>query len=383
MTSRISECRVCGGSLEERLDFGQVPLSGRFPLPGEEVPRHPLLLVECQGPCHLVQLAHSAPLPEMYGEHYGYRSGLNQGMVAHLKDLADRVTPLLGPGDIALDIGSNDGTFLSMLPPHAMRVGVDPTTNRFIRHLPPDVYFINDFFPTPRLHAIIDSRPVKVVTTVAMFYDLERPVEFAKQIHRLLAEDGVWIIEVADWPRLMKMGAFDTICHEHLEYYGLNQLRYIAHEAGFKIISWKSNDTNGGSLQFVLSKCGVMCDAPDGPLPWQEFLVGLVNRKAQLLDLLGHHKKVIGLGASTKGNILLHYYGLDSHHLPHIVDVNPDKWGHETSCGRIPIVSPQEGEERGWDVGLVLPWHFRDSIVERAVGKKLIFPLPEVEEVQG
>lgn len=376
---------MCGGGVEQVLDLGTPSLSGVFPKPNERVPTAPLKVVLCKGECGLPQLSHTYPLGEMYGDGYGYRSGLNGGMVEHLKGVALRLSRYLQPGDVVVDVGSSDGTLLGAMPVDCVRYGVDPSARKFSRIFPPNIHTIFEFFPSPTLTGMLDGRKCKLVTSIAMFYDLERPVEFAHEVYNTLTDDGVWYLECSYWPTLMSIGAFDTICHEHLEYYGFRQLAWIARAAGFHINHYEFNSVNGGSVALRLSKHGPDVELPSDLFasdPYSYVVLGQRMRRSRgkLWDLLDrkkmHKQRVAGYGASTKGNTLLHYYRLSFEDLDFIVDVNEDKWGRVTPGTHIPIVG--EGEA---DAYLVLPWHFREGILVKEKGKTLIFPLPDVEEV--
>lgn len=382
----ISKCRVCGGVVEKVLDLGNQPLAGLFPIPGEEVPCSPLELMLCMGECGLVQLGTTYDLNAMYGDTYGYRSGLNAGMVKHLKQVAARVEANLCPMDVMVDIGSNDGTLLGHISPIFDRIGVDPTTHKFLKFHPHNIKAVNDFFPSPLLDLHLKGRKAKVITSIAMFYDLEDPVGFVREVANTLSDDGVWLMECAYWPRLMEIGAFDGICHEHLEYYGLQQLAYIARRGGVVLTEYEFTPTNGGSVLCTFRKHGQEATLPNES--WTRDLSSYITFKKYIDEqrrllvnlVLAKREKglvVAGYGASTKGNVLLHYYRLNHTDLSFIVDVNEDKWGRVTPGTNIPIV--KEGEA---DAYVVLPWHFRDNILARERDKVLIFPLPRVEEVQ-
>lgn len=391
------------------MSLGEQALTGTFPQPGEVVPVGLLSLVVCED-CLLVQLSESFPLDFLYGENYGYRSGLNQSMVSHLRDKAESLSRRygIGPSDLILDIGSNDGTFLSFFPEgERNRFGMDPVGSKFVDFYPPGVELIPEFFSAESFSNRAGA-PAKLVSSISMFYDLERPVDFASQVEEILTIDGIWHLEQSYLPSMLASGSFDTVCHEHLEYYSLISLRSILDRAGLRVIRVDLNQINGGSFALDVCKKDATYEEDSALLGWlerQEQRIGLGSledivqtfsefssrvetTRAGLVDLLtslrGSGKKVLGYGASTKGNVLLQSLGVTSELLPSIAEVNPYKFGRETPGSRIPIISEAEARESGPDFFLVLPWHFRDSILRRETeflssGGKFIFPLPDIE----
>lgn len=396
-------CRLCGSDdLQTVLDLGDQALTGVFPLPGEEVGHGPLTLVRCPG-CTLVQLGETPDLKQMYGDNYGYRSGLNQSMVGHLRRKVHDLERLvdLQPGDVVLDIGSNDGTLLGAYDtPDLHRIGIDPTAAKFREYYDPAIEIVPEFFTAERFHSVSGSY-ASIITSVAMFYDLENPVRFANDVRKCLAEDGVWHFEQSYLPSMLKATAYDTICHEHLEYYSLTTVREILDRAGLQIVDVQLNKINGGSFAVTARR---------HPSPWPTArAVDLVLQAEELAELAAFSARVhrhrdelvelitglcaegatvMGYGASTKGNVLLQYCSFGPDEIEAIAEVNEDKFGHVTPGTRIPIISETEMIERNPDFLLVLPWHFRDGIIEReaeylAGGGRLIFPLPEIEIVSA
>ncbi len=350
----ILKCRICGNAnLSSILHLGDQHLSGVFPkTKGQSVTRGPLELVRCDGPencCGLVQLRQSYNLDEMYGLNYGYRSGLNASMVAHLRGKVQKILKLvsLGAGDLVVDIGSNDSTTLQAYPHDALLVGVDPTGKKFGKFYPPHVRLIPDFFSAELIRRNFKDRKAKIVTSISMFYDLESPVSFMEQVRDILSDDGVRVFEQSYLPTMMAMNAYDTICHEHLEYYGLRQIKWMADKAGLKIIDVELNDVNGGSFSVTAAKAGspyrkntaavekLLADEKaqglDTARPYAEFARKVRGHKEELLGLIGEitaqGKKIFGYGASTKGNIILQYCGLTEREIPFIAEVNEDKFG--------------------------------------------------------
>jgi hypothetical protein len=405
----IDACRMTGSrDLVSLLDLGEMALTGIFPKAGVDVPSGPVELVLCPDG-GLVQLRQSYAPSLMYGEHYGYRSGLNGSMVRHLAGIAaslERLCPTRA-GDVVLDIGSNDGTLLGSYENRGQKfLGMDPTAAKFGRFYAPHIQPVTEFFSAARYRQIMGARPARIVTSVAMLYDLEQPLAFMQEVSRILADDGVWYTEQSYLPALLDQCAYDTICHEHLEYYGLTQLQWMADRADLRIIDAKPNDTNGGSIAVTFAHRGSHhqadsanialllgaerqrgLDEPDGFAAFQSAVARhRVELPALIRSLRAAGKTVFGYGASTKGNVLLQACGLTSEDLPCIADVNPDKHGCVTPGTHIPIVSETEAHAQQPDYFLVMPWHFRPFILEREAtflqrGGKLIFPLPTIDVV--
>lgn len=413
MTKRIEKCRVCGNAeLIPVLDLGEQYLTGVFPKTEQEGKRTtsgPLRLVKChgEGSCGLLQLEHSYESAEMYGENYGYRSGLNASMIAHLHLKVARILEKtsLASGDLVIDIGSNDGTTLSAYPDNLLLVGVDPTGEKFRRYYPAHVKLIPDFFSADLVTRVFPDRKAKVVTSFSMFYDLERPVEFAKQVASVLDEtDGIWVFEQSYMPLMLERNSYDTICHEHLEYYGLKQIVWLAEKAGLKIVDVELNDVNGGSFSVVAAhKSSKLHDVGgvvkkmlaqeteaglDELEPYHAFFRRAQKSKAALQEFVcsaqKQGKRILGIGASTKGNVLLQYCGFTERDIEAIGDVNPDKFGSVAPGTWIPIRDEKAVLAAEPDYLLVLPWHFRDFFMTNPLfrGRKLVFPLPTVEVVE-
>jgi hypothetical protein len=393
------------------LDLGSQALTGVFPRSADE-PVHsgPLELVFCHDG-GLVQLRHSYDAGEMYGENYGYRSGLNAGMVRHLEEkvrgLRERVN--LGQGDIVLDIGSNDSTLLRAYPDRGVTyVGIDPTGTKFSQFYPDHVRLVPEFFSYDAFRSNVGTKPCKIVTSIAMFYDLEAPLDFMLDVSRVLAPDGIWHFEQSYLPSMLEATSYDTACHEHLEYYGLSQILWMTERAGLDVIDVELNRVNGGSFAVTCAPKGhalTRNDAAVEALLEREEELGLadvtaygafadkvVRHRQDLVELIrtlnDDGKRVLGYGASTKGNVILQYCGLTADDLTAIAEVNPDKFGCFTPGTLIPIVSETEAKAMRPDYLLVLPWHFREGIIARerdflAGGGRLIFPMPEIEVVDA
>jgi hypothetical protein len=391
------------------LDLGEQMLTGVFPREKDaKVTTGPLRLVKCTGGedvCGLLQLEHSYDLGEMYGENYGYRSGLNASMVQHLHNKVKRVLGLvdLQADDLVIDIGSNDSTTLQAYPsPDPVLVGIDPTGVKFHSYYPPHIQLIPDFFSAALVKARFPGKKAKVVTSFSMFYDLEDPTGFMRQVHEVLADDGVWVLEQSYMPTMLDTNSYDTVCHEHLEFYALRQIKWMADSVGFKIVDVEFNDVNGGSFSVTVAKSHgdskavpavqKILDAEharglDTLVPYQEFAERVVQSKRDLLKFIAtarsEGKTVMALGASTKGNVLLQYCGLTQKDVPYVGEVNTEKFGCFTPGTWIPIVKEDDFLKEEPDYFIVLPWHFRNFFVSNRKWKhsKLVFPLPNLETV--
>jgi hypothetical protein len=408
----ITQCRVSKSrNLIPILSLGEQDLTGVFPKDRDQkITRGPLNLVWCPE-SGLVQLKQSYNPDEMYGSNYGYRSGLNQSMVKHLtskmRHLERAYSPK--PGDVVVDIGSNDATSLKAYQqPGLRRIGIDPTGAKFKQFYTDDIRLIPDFFSASVYKANLGEQKAKIVTSIAMFYDLEDPNGFVQDIGEILSDEGVWHSEQSYMPSMLRMNSYDTICHEHIEYYSLGPVKYLLEINGMKLLDVQMNAINGGSfavtaalkgssfkpnhtlIDWVLDqeeRMGLMT-----PRPYRHFEERVFEHRQNLTHLLhalaADGKKVLGYGASTKGNVLLQFCGLTPKEISFVAEVNPDKFGCYCPGSKIPIISEAEARAMKPDYYLVLPWHFKDNIVAReeeflAQGGKMIFPMPEIEIVGG
>lgn len=411
MYRRINSCRICGNTnLAEVLDLGVQALTGVFPKTrAQTVTTGPLRLVKCTGAedvCGLLQLEHTYELGELYGDNYGYRSGLNATMAAHLHGKVEKILARVNParGALIIDIGSNDGTTLKAYPAGEYTlVGIDPTGAKFEGFYPRHVQLIPEFFSANVLQRHFAERRAAVITSFSMFYDLEEPLTFMREIHDALGEDGIWVSEQSYMPLMLRRNAYDTVCHEHLEYYALKQIKWMADEAGMKILDVEFNDVNGGSASVVMarrsadysesSKVAELLESErreglDTLAPYREFAERVAASRRGLRNFLEtarqSGKTVSGLGASTKGNVLLQFCNITDADIAAVGEVNPDKFGSFTPGTLLPITAEDEMLAKEPDYLVVLPWHFRSSFLEtpKLAGRNLIFPLPELELVR-
>jgi NDP-4-keto-2,6-dideoxyhexose 3-C-methyltransferase len=414
----ISACRACGNPhLVQILDLGIQALTGRFERPeAPQPPSGPLVLVRCdrfaeRSGCSLVQLGHDYRGEDMYGPGYGYRSSVTQTMVRHLggKTTALAALTRLRPGDAVLDIGCNDGTLLRHYEtPGLRRFGIDPSAGQFADDFPPGVRLIVDYFSAERVRREAGGLRFKIITSIAMFYDIVTPLQFMREIGELLAQDGVWETEQAYLPSTIGKLCYDAVCHEHLAYYSLHQLAWLAQRAGLKLIDVGLDEINGGSFRAVLAHANSPVAANHQAIesmleqekrggfldraPYERFAREVSRHRDVVREFFrgasAAGKTVLGYGASTKGNVLLQYCAIGRDQLPAILDRYPRKHGLVAPGTRIPIISEEEGRARRPDYLFVLPWHFREEMIPREKafldsGGHLVFPLPRFEIVSA
>ena len=403
-------CRVCNSALESILDLGTHFVSD-FPKPGDGPgTKAPLDLVLCRR-CRLLQLRHTVDPHEMY-RNYWYKSGTNQTMRNALADIANKAEALihLKPGDAVLDIGCNDGTLLTSYRTGGItKVGIDPSNVAEGARKLVDKLAV-DFFTAEAYQGLMGEQRAKVITSIAMFYDLEDPNRFVSDIKRVLELDGLWIIQMSYLPLMLKTNEFGNICHEHLEYYSLQSLEYLLNLHGFEIVDLEMNDINGGSLRAYIRNRGADPDVFGDPTyrslaeervrnmregeikmgladkqPYAEFGLRVERIKQDTVDFVrnavAQGKKVYVYGASTKGNTVLQYFGLDDKLITAAAERNADKWGRVTVGTHIPIVSEADARASKPDYFLVLPWHFLEEFMAREhdylySGGRFIVPFP-------
>ncbi len=411
MYKEIKACRICGNTkLETVLDLGEQMLTGVFPKSRQQKATvGPIILVKCDGhdSCGLLQLKHSYNLEEMYGLNYGYRSGLNLSMVQHLNKKVQKIlaTMDLKSGDLVIDIGSNDSTTLKSYPINLNLelVGVDPTGKKFHSYYPENVKLIPDFFSAQLVKNAYPSLKAKVVTSFSMFYDLESPLDFMKEVYSILDDNGIWVFEQSYMPKMLDTNSYDTVCHEHLEFYSLSQIKWMTDKVGFKIVDIEFNDVNGGSFSVTVSKS--QSAKPESPQvakilqeekrlkldtkePYLEFFERVKKSKSDLLQFLkkckSDGKRVAALGASTKGNVLLQYCNLTEEFVSCVGEVNSEKYGCYTPGTYLPIIEENKMIQENFDYLIVLPWHFKNFFLnnKKLSGQTLVFPLPELEVVK-
>ena len=395
-------CRVSQLPLIDVLDLGEIYLND-FLAGGEAPPKKYPLTLAYEPTSGLVQLRHTVD-PELMFRTYWYNSGTNESMANHLGQIVSGILSRvsLRAGDVVVDIGCNDGTLLENYPNMGLNtIGFDPAKN-----LKSECdMFINDFF-SAREYGATRLSPAKVVTSIAMMYDLEDPVAFASDVNRILDDDGLWVMEMHYLPRMLERNEVDAICHEHLTYFSLTSLCYVLKQAGFTVTDVDLNDINGGSMLVYARKSH---KAPSGPMMKVQDLLAKEANKDLYSELRGFARRVkenrdkmrllleqisfegkiaFGYGASTKGNTLLQYCEITPELLPYIAERNPKKWGRRTVGSNIPIISEEEARAKNPDYFLVLPYHFLKSFMEREEaflqrGGRFISPVAEPHVVNG
>lgn len=407
-------CRVCGSSaLSPVIDLGEQYLQGSFVKEGKELPPKRKIitsLVLCdptkdENACGLLQMTHTLP-PEILYSAYWYRSGTNQTMRDHLKGIAEEAASIVSkPKTRVLDIGCNDGTLLKAYPDDFVKFGVDPSD--VAQEVNGNITIVQDLFPSDALSKVTQDKTFDIITSIAMFYDLEDPVAFVSNIKKSLAEDGLWVFEMSYMPFMLKMNSYDTICHEHLEYYSLTVLEYILKKTGMQMIKVSLNNINGGSIRclathkdnFKYKKSEFQQTLKalrqeefnlelDSNKPYKDFQSRIEKHRDELSGFIkkikSQGKKIHLYGASTKGNTILQFCGLDHTLIDYAADRNPDKNGARTLGTDIPIISEEESRSMKPDFYLVLPWHFKEEFLKREKetilnGTGMIFPLPEIK----
>jgi NDP-4-keto-2,6-dideoxyhexose 3-C-methyltransferase len=406
-------CRVCNSSLESIFSLGEQYISNFLTPQQPDGPKAPLELVLCSR-CRLLQLRHTVPAEAMY-KNYWYRSGTNQTMRDALADIAKKAGSLtyLQEGDSVLDIGCNDGTLLASYETNGIyRIGFDPAENLAVYSRKIADKLVAGFFESEAfyLDPELSGRRPKIVTSIAMFYDLEDPNRFVADIKKVMHPEGLWIVQMSYLLLMLKTNDFGNICHEHLEYYSLQSFEYLLNLHDFVLVDVELNDVNGGSFRAYIrnrsadesvfgsesyrreaqhrvsalrekeAKMGL-----DKIEPYLEFATRVERVKEDVYGFIRDHvrqnERVYVYGASTKGNTMLQYFGLDNSLISAAAERNPDKWGKVTVGTRIPIVSEAEARAAKPDFFLVLPWHFVDEFTARekdylSSSGRFIVPLP-------
>jgi len=403
---KISYCRNCKSKKIKKLfSMGELSFSGKFLKEGKKTPLSTITLVMCDH-CKLVQLKEKFSLSYLYNKDYGYVTGINKTMRNHIKkvvtNLSGRVS--LDKNDHVLDIASNDGTLLNNYKKNIKTWGIDPVINKFKKNYRRINYAIPNFFNLNSINKINSKVKFKIITALSVFYDLEDPNIFLKDIKRLLHKKGLFYLEFADLKLILQKNMFDTICHEHLEYYSVTFINQILKKYHLRICEHSYNDINGGSSAYYI--CHQNAKFKKNKKKINKILIeeekyglgkiGTYTKFKKRIDHIGKNlntlinqiikkkKSIHGYAASTKGNILLQYYNLNSKKITYISDRNPNKVGLFTPGTNIPIISENLSRSLNPDFYLVLAWHFKKEILEREKeirkkGTKFIFPLPKIE----
>jgi GDP-mannose 4,6-dehydratase len=406
MSITIKNCRICNSNeLLDIVELKEQYITSRFPKYRDwTTSKVSITLCKCSI-CGLVQLKQSTIPSELYEHEYGYRSGISNTMKLHLNEYVKEILSKveLSENDVVVDIGSNDSTMLQYYSNKLKRIGVDPTGTQFIEYYN-DIGLIPTYFTYENFNQVYPTLKCKIVSSVSMFYDLPDPVKFAKDVYNILDDDGIWTCEQSYLCTMIKTNSIDTICHEHLEYYALHQIKEIADRANFKIIDVKFNNCNGGSFRVYFSKkqSTKYEEATEliNKILNEEIKLGIfenklyenfisqcdfeVNKLKNFIDTINNDNKEIWIyGASTKGNCLLQYANLTENDLKYAVERNPKKIGKMT-CSGSQIISEETMRLSPPEFLLVLPWHFKNEIIQRENeylerGGQLVFPFPNFE----
>ena len=402
-------CRNCRSkSLIKVIFIGKQVVSSIFPKKiKKNSKKYSLDLYECKK-CKLVQLGKSIPLGNMYGETYGYRTSLSKLMVNHMcnKYLKLKKILKLKNNSSILDIGSSDSTFLNFFSNERKGYncyGIDPSAKKYIKYYRKDVNLIVDYFSAKAVNKKLiqlgkRENKFKLISSFAMFYDIDDPNGFCKDISSLLEKDGIWILEMSYFPMLLSNLTYDQICHEHVTYYTLSVFKKIVEKNGLKIIDFSFNVINGGSIEIICAKKNskvkvqknkiynqLLIEKKISAKDYKKFNLRVDNIKKTtnllLENIFKAKQKIIGYGASTKGNIVLNHCNIKSKQIKYICDENPEKYGRYTPGTNIKIISKKKMRNIKPDYLLVLVWSFKTEVIKQELnyikkGGKLIFHLP-------
>jgi hypothetical protein len=393
------KCKNCKkNSLKKIVKIGKQPLSGFFySNKKKNLSQYSLDLFKCSN-CGLVQLNNLANTKKMYGNHYGYKTSVSKMMVSHLEEKAKRLkkNKILKPRGNVLDIGSNDASFLKLLGKKYNLYGIDPSAVKFKREYK-GMKLITNFFSKKNIlqHSKNKNLKFDLISSFAIFYDVEDPNSFCKDIEKLLKDDGVWLCEFSYLPLMLKNLTFDQICHEHVMYYTLSVFEKILINNGLKVIDIKLNEINGGSIEVLIAKnrCNrtvnkklikkIKSDEEKiTDKAFHNFSKRIKKVKNDLLNFVNNNYPIIGYGASTKGNIVLNYSNLNSTKINYICDANKNKFRKYTPGSNIKIISKEKMRMMNPKYLLVLIWSFRSEIIKQELkyikkGGNLIFHLPK------
>ena len=402
---KISNCRICKSSkLVNLFSLGKLCFTGKFPSKKQIIKKEPIKLILCKN-CQLVQLAHNFNLKYLYGPDYGYRTGINKTMLNHVRNITRLLTKKksLKKTDMVLDIASNDGSLLNSYKSSVIKFGIDPILKKYEKNYKDIDYYLADFFSAKKVMKKTKKK-FKIITALSVFYDARNPNSFLLDVRKILDNDGIFLLEFADLSSIIKFKMFDTICHEHLEYYSTKVICDLAEKHKLRVFDIKQNDINGGSKQYFIchteSRIKYKKEKINKILKnenkleldkigtFRKFIKEINSSKIKLskkLEYLKSRGKIVHCyGASTKGNVLLQYYKIDRKLIEYAAERNEKKYGYYTPGSRIKIISEKLSRLLGPEYYLVLPWHFKKEILQRELkirkkGVKFIFPLPNLK----
>ena len=408
MLSYIKKCRNCDSkSIANLFNLGKFRFTGKFPKFNEKIPYGNLTLVMCKS-CKLVQLKEIFNMKYLYNKDYGYRTGINSTMTNHVSSVVSILNKKsnIKSGDHVLDIASNDGTLLLNYKNKVLKWGIDPILKKFKNEYKSIDYKIASFFNFKSINNKKKDVKFKIITALSVFYDLENPNKFLGDIRKILHKDGIFYLEFQDLLMILKRNMFDTICHEHLEYYSFTFVNKILKKHKLRIFDHNYNDINGGSAAYFI--CHENANLRSNTKKINKIIKDEKNIKIEEISTYKKFKKRIdklkldlniiinkiikrgetihGYAASTKGNVLLQYYDLNNDNIKFISDRNPRKRNLYTPGTNIKIITESESRKMKPDYYLVLAWHFEKEILSREKlirkkGTKFIFPLPKIKVV--
>lgn len=392
-------CRNCKKKLTNKvINLGNQCISSVFPEKiTNKLKEYSLDLFKCNS-CELVQFNKTPPLQDMYGLTYGYRTSLSPLMIKHIKKKYDFISKkkYLKKGSSILDIGSNDGTFLNFFSKGSKfnLFGIDPSAKKFQKYYKKNINLVVDYFSKKNLNYI--NKKFDLITSFAMFYDIEDPNKFCSDINSLLNKNGIWMLELSYFPLLLKNLTYDQICHEHLCYYTLTSFNNIISKHNLKIIDFSFNEINGGSVEIICAKKNSIhlpslkkinkyftLEKQINSKSFKKFNDRIQNTKEVLNFFLSKISKnnIIAYGASTKGNIVLNHCKIDNKKIKYICDANSYKYNKFTPGSNLKIISKENMRKKKPKYLLVLIWSFRKEVIKQEIsflkrGGKLIFHLP-------
>ena len=395
-TIKHNTCRLCGSDqLEEAFSLGDQYINDFVEEDKVKAGiKAPLDLVMCKE-CSLIQLRHTAPQELLYSRNYWYRSGVTQTMRDGLRDVSSTIEHMMNlkKNDVVLDIGANDGTLLASFEnSDLIKVGCEPANNLIEMLSKHTKYVMHDFWSSERYNQLAKEWNIgkaKIITALGMFYDLDDPNTFINDIQKTLAKDGIFVAQLMCLASMLQKNDLGNICHEHIEYYSYASLKYMFEKNGLEIFKIEENLINGGSYRIFarhLNKGSIDFDESCSMNELLQFKKRIDDNRDKCVNFIKEEvkkgKTVYVYGASTKGNVILQYYGLDSGLITAASERSPEKWGKYTIGSGIPIISEDEARKAQPDYFLVLPWAFFDEFYERefnwrSKGGKFIVPLPE------
>lgn len=398
----IKECRACYSKrLLNVISFGNLFLSDFVKKTNKKPPRYPLTLVLCQK-CSLLQLRHTTPPSLLYTDNYGYKSGINQTMRDHLREIAEKSLRKIKNRKgkiIAVDIGANDGTLLKFYPKNVYKVAVEPIKKLAKEAKKHADVIINDFFSHESYKKVLKDKKADIITAISCFYDIDNPNKFLRDITKILKDDGILVIQQNYLKLMLEQNAFDNVVHEHLEYYSLTSLQNLLKKNNLEVFDVELNNLNGGSFRTYVARKGKRrindsvtkllslekMSKLDNIKTYKDFAKRIKYNKKKVRNFISKEvdkgKKIYVYGASTRGNTLLQYFNLNNKLISYAIERNPEKWGKKIASVGVPIISEEQARKDHPDYMLVLPWFFKKEFLRRESkylkeGGHFIFPLP-------